>query len=167
MKKLTLTGSPYLWTLLGGLVIGVLAFWWQKSPLELTFIIIKPDGVQADIRDEVYSSLRSSLGLQLIRERTHTQAPRSLLELHYHEHQSKSFFNDVIDFMQSGPIIVSMWAGPIGTINAVRELIGSTDPTKAAVGTIRQRFGTSVQRNAVHSSDSKESADREIRVWFG
>ena len=97
------------------------------------------------------------------------QADRSLLAEHYAEHQGKPFFEPLVEFMESGPILVLRIAGE-RVIEGFRALAGTTDPTTAAPGTIRGDFGrdwgTKVQQNLVHGSDSPGSADRELALWF-
>ena len=117
------------------------------------------------LREQVHERFQLR-GLNLDRERVFDIAPRHILEEHYKEHSGKSFLPSLIDFMESGPVVVSVWRGPKGAIGTIRDIVGATDPTLAAPGTIRQEFGSSVQENVLHASDSVASAQREIKLWF-
>ena len=133
---------------------------------EYTLIILKPDALELQVESSIYSKLEQEAGVSIDREVRFERAPDEKLSAHYEGHIGKSFFVGLIDYMISGPIIVSVWVGPIGSIKRVRDVIGSTDPKAALPGTVRALYGTSVQRNVIHGSDSAESASREIGVWF-
>jgi nucleoside-diphosphate kinase len=133
---------------------------------ERSFIIIKPDGVEKGLTDIIYDRFRAELDLQMVLEQSVVQASTDTLSRHYAEHKDRSFFGDLVRFMQSGPVRVSVWEGKRGTVAAIRDLVGPTDPSKASETTIRGKFGSSVQQNVIHASDSIESAKRETDIWF-
>ena len=135
---------------------------------EKTLILVKPDGVRRSLVGEVISRVeRKGYTVTSLRM---LQADRALLERHYEEHKGKPFFEPLVDFMMSGPI-VAMVAEGNRVIEGFRSLAGVTDPTVAAPGTIRGDLardqGTKVVQNIVHGSDSPESAAREIEIFFG
>lgn len=134
---------------------------------EKTLILIKPDGVRRGLVGEVISRIeRKGYTVSALRM---LQADRSILEKHYAEHNGKPFYEPLLDFMGSGPI-VAMIAEGNRVIEGFRSLAGATDPTVAAPGTIRGDLardqGTKVVQNIVHGSDSPESAAREIAIFF-
>ena len=136
--------------------------------LEKTLILVKPDGVRRGLVGEVIARIeRKGYIISALRL---LQADRALLERHYAEHQGKPFFEPLVEFMMSGPI-VAMVAEGNRVIEGFRSLAGVTDPTVAAPGTIRGDLardqGTKVVQNIVHGSDSPESAAREIEIFFG
>lgn len=134
---------------------------------ERTLVLIKPDGVKRGLVGEVISRIEtkgySIVALKLL------QADRSILEEHYAEHAGKSFYEPLVEFMLSGPIVALIAEGN-RVIEGFRSLAGATDPTVAAPGTIRGDLardqGTKVVQNIVHGSDSVESAKREIAIFF-
>ena len=135
---------------------------------EKTLILVKPDGVRRGLVGEVIARIeRKGYSISSLRM---LQADRALLERHYAEHQGKPFFEPLVEFMMSGPI-VAMVAEGNRVIEGFRSLAGVTDPTVAAPGTIRGDLardqGTKVVQNIVHGSDSPESAAREIEIFFG
>ncbi len=135
---------------------------------EKTLILVKPDGVRRGLVGEVIARIeRKGYIISALRL---LQADRALLERHYAEHQGKPFFEPLVEFMMSGPI-VAMVAEGNRVIEGFRSLAGVTDPTVAAPGTIRGDLardqGTKVVQNIVHGSDSPESAAREIEIFFG
>ena len=135
---------------------------------EKTLILVKPDGVRRHLIGEVISRVEAKG--YLITSLRMMQADRALLERHYEEHKGKPFFEPLVEFMMSGPI-VAMVAEGNRVIEGFRSLAGVTDPTVAAPGTIRGDLardqGTKVVQNIVHGSDSPESAAREINIFFG
>ena len=137
------------------------------NSVESTLLIIKPDGTSRNLQSTIYDMLEARLMIHMERESLIHEASIEQLEQHYHEHRMRNFYADLISFMRSGPIAVSVWRGPQGTINAVRSVVGSTDPMYAQDGTIRKLYGQSKQMNVVHASDSASSANREILIWFG
>jgi nucleoside-diphosphate kinase len=134
---------------------------------EKTLILIKPDGVRRGLVGEVISRIEKK-GYSVTALRM-MQADRSILEKHYAEHNGKPFYEPLLEFMTSGPI-VAMIAEGNRVIEGFRSLAGATDPTVAAPGTIRGDLardqGTKVVQNIVHGSDSPESAAREIAIFF-
>ena len=135
---------------------------------EKTLILVKPDGVRRGLVGEVIARVEAKG--YVISSLRMLQADRALLERHYAEHQGKPFFEPLVEFMMSGPI-VAMVAEGNRVIEGFRSLAGVTDPTVAAPGTIRGDLardqGTKVVQNIVHGSDSPESAAREIEIFFG
>ena len=134
---------------------------------EKTLILVKPDGVRRQLIGEVISRIERK-GYAVV-DLKMMQADRALLERHYAEHQGKPFFEPLVEFMMSGPIVALVAEGN-RVIEGFRSLAGVTDPTVAAPGTIRGDLardqGTKVVQNIVHGSDSPESAAREIAIFF-
>ncbi|MCC3282582.1 MULTISPECIES: nucleoside-diphosphate kinase [Arthrobacter] len=135
---------------------------------ERTLVLIKPDGVRRNLTGAILARIEAK-GYTLA-ELKKMDATRELLEAHYAEHVGKPFYEPLVEFMLSGPIVAAVFEGQ-RVIEGFRSLAGSTEPTTAAPGTIRGDFGrdwgTKVQQNLVHGSDSVESAEREIAIWFG
>ena len=135
--------------------------------IEQTLILVKPDGVSRGLVGEIISRIEAKG--YVIADLKMMQADRALLERHYAEHQGKPFFEPLVEFMLSGPIVAIIAEGQ-RVIEGFRSLAGATDPTVAAPGTIRGDLardqGTKVQQNLVHGSDSPESAAREIGLFF-
>jgi len=134
---------------------------------EKTLVLVKPDGVARGLVGEVIARIEAK-GYKIVQLRM-LQADRALLEKHYAEHQGKPFFEPLVEFMLSGPIVALVAEGN-RVIEGFRSLAGVTDPTVAAPGTIRGDLardqGTKVVQNIVHGSDSPESAAREIAIFF-
>ena len=134
---------------------------------EKTLVLVKPDGVARGLVGEVIARIEAK-GYKIVSLRM-LQADRALLEKHYAEHQGKPFFEPLVEFMMSGPIVALVAEGN-RVIEGFRSLAGVTDPTVAAPGTIRGDLardqGTKVVQNIVHGSDSPESAAREISIFF-
>jgi len=134
---------------------------------EKTLVLVKPDGVARGLVGEVIARIEAK-GYTVVALRM-LQADRALLEKHYAEHQGKPFFEPLVEFMMSGPIVAIVAEGN-RVIEGFRSLAGVTDPTVAAPGTIRGDLardqGTKVVQNIVHGSDSPESAAREIAIFF-
>ena len=132
-----------------------------------TLVLVKPDGVARGLTGEILRRIEakgySLVDIQLV------DADRDLLSQHYEEHQGKPFYEPLVEFMESGPIVAIRVAGE-RVIEGFRSLAGTTDPTTAAPGTIRgdlgRDWGAKVQQNLVHGSDSPESAERELALWF-
>ncbi|MDP9735857.1 MULTISPECIES: nucleoside-diphosphate kinase [unclassified Curtobacterium] len=137
------------------------------SDLEETLVLVKPDGVARQLTGEVLRRIETK-GYEIVDLKMVT-ASRELLDQHYEEHQGKPFFEPLVEFMQSGPVVAVRVAGN-GVVAGFRSLAGTTDPTSAAPGTIRgdlgRDWGLKVQQNLVHGSDSPESAARELALWF-
>jgi nucleoside-diphosphate kinase len=135
--------------------------------IEETLVLIKPDAVSRNLTGEILARIEAK-GYSLV-DITLIQADRELLANHYEEHEGKPFYEPLIEFMQSGPIVAVRVAGN-RVIEGFRSLSGTTDPTTAAPGTIRgdlgRDWGLAVQQNLVHGSDSPESAERELALWF-
>ena len=135
--------------------------------IEKTLVLVKPDGVARGLVGEVIARIEAK-GYSIVQLRM-LQADRALLEKHYAEHQGKPFFEPLVEFMMSGPIVALVAEGN-RVIEGFRSLAGVTDPTVAAPGTIRGDLardqGTKVVQNIVHGSDSPESAAREIAIFF-
>ncbi|OZM74615.1 nucleoside-diphosphate kinase [Amycolatopsis antarctica] len=131
---------------------------------ERTLVLVKPDGVKRGLVGEVVSRIeRKGLTLAALELRT---VERSVAEEHYAEHKERPFFGDLLEFITSGPVVAIAVEGE-RAIAAFRQLAGGTDPVeKATPGTLRGDFATEVQYNLVHGSDSAESAERELKLWF-
>jgi nucleoside-diphosphate kinase len=136
--------------------------------VEETLVLVKPDGVARNLTGEILRRIEAK-GYQLV-DIKFIEASRDLLTKHYEEHEGKPFFEPLVEFMESGPIVAIRVAGN-RVIEGFRSLAGTTDPTTAAPGTIRgdlgRDWGLKVQQNLVHGSDSPESAARELALWFG
>ncbi len=133
-------------------------------PHQSTFIMVKPDGVRRRLVGEVIARFEAK-GLSL--ERMELSVPGGeIAERHYAEHRQRSFYTGLIDFITSGPVVAMQWSGE-SAVTVARTMIGSTDPVHAPPGTIRGDFGLDVQENIVHGSDSPDSAERELAIWFG
>jgi nucleoside-diphosphate kinase len=134
---------------------------------ERTLVLVKPDGVARGLTGEVLARIEAK-GYRLVDLRL-LRAERSVLEQHYAEHQGKPFYEPLVEFMLSGPVVAAVVEGH-RVIEGFRSLAGTTEPTTAAPGTIRgdlgRDWGEKVQQNIVHGSDSPESAEREIGIWF-
>ena len=126
--------------------------------------MVKPDGVARGLVGEILGRLeRKGLRLERLELRT---LEREFAMRHYAEHEGKGFFEDLITFITSGPVVASEWSGE-GAIGVARSVMGATDPKQAAPGTIRGDFGLEVTFNLVHGSDGPESAAREMELFFG
>ena len=132
--------------------------------MEQTFIMVKPDGVQRGLVGEIVARFERK-GFQMVGGKLMTVS-RELAEEHYAEHKERPFFGELVDFITSGPVFAMVWAGE-DVIATARHMMGKTKPSEAAPGTIRGDFGLTVGKNIVHGSDSGESAQREIQLWFG
>lgn len=135
--------------------------------MERTLILIKPDGVARGLVGQIVARIEAKgYSIEALDLRSATAEE---LSAHYAEHEGKPFYQPLVDFMSEGPI-VSIIASGNGVIPGFRSLAGATDPTTAAPGTIRgdlgRDWGEKVQKNLVHGSDSTESADREIGIWY-
>jgi nucleoside-diphosphate kinase len=134
---------------------------------ERTLILIKPDGVSRGLSGEVIRRVEAK-GYRVVALDLRVPTPELLAE-HYAEHVGKAFYAPLVDFMSSGPVVALVAEGD-RVVEGFRSLAGATEPTAAAPGTIRgdlgRDWGLSVVQNVVHGSDSVESADREIKLWF-
>jgi len=138
------------------------------AAVERTLILIKPDGVARNLTGLILARVEAK-GYRIVALRQRF-ADAELLAQHYAEHVGKPFYQPLVDFMSSGPVVAVVAEGH-RVIQGFRSLAGATDPTVALPGTIRgdlgRDWGTAVQQNLVHGSDSAESASREIALWFG
>ncbi|MGI9016694.1 MAG: nucleoside-diphosphate kinase [Euzebya sp.] len=131
---------------------------------ESTLILIKPDGVRRGLIGEVIRRIeRKGLAIQRLELRT---LERSVAEKHYGEHRERPFFGELVDFITGGPLVAMVITGE-DAIVAMRQLAGATNPLEAAPGSIRGEFATIIGENIIHGSDSPESAEREISIFFG
>ena len=133
------------------------------SNLEQTLSIIKPDAVKRNLSEEIKNEFKSN-GFIIINEKK-IMLEKSETEKFYQVHQSKPFYNDLCEYLSSGPIVVMV----LEKLNAVmdnRKLMGATDPKKAEDGTLRKKYGISIDKNSVHGSDSVENAKIEIDFFF-
>ena len=136
--------------------------------IERTLILVKPDGVRRALVGEVIRRIETK-GYQITALKM-IAPTRELFAVHYAEHEGKPFYEPLVEFMMSGPIVAMVAEGE-RVIEGFRKLAGTTDPTTAEPGTIRgdlaRDMGTKVVQNIVHGSDSPESAEREIKIFFG
>lgn len=129
-----------------------------------TLLIIKPDAVRRGLVGEVLRRVEAK-GLRIAEMRMMT-IDRDLAERHYAEHRGKPFFGELVDFITSGPVVVARLEGE-RAVEALRTMMGPTDPAVAPSGTIRGDFGLRITENLVHGSDSPDSAERELALFFG
>lgn len=149
------------------ILVGLLSIWTAYTPSEeRCLVIVKPDGMIKGYKTLIYDRLVRDARVRLLEEKSFVNASRGILERHYAEHRNRDFFGDLVEFMHSGEIAVSIWVGPVGSISVIRHLVGSTDPSKALPHTIRAQLATSSRENVIHASDSVESAEKEIQIWF-
>lgn len=128
-----------------------------------TFVIVKPDAVAAGHVGDILARYEHA-GLRVVEAQLRTISP-DFADSHYAEHIGRDYYPPLREFMTSGPLVAAVLEGD-NAITVARELNGATDPAKAAPGTIRADFAESTRRNAVHASDSPESAAAEIALWF-
>jgi len=133
----------------------------QEAVIERTLSIVKPDAL--DQADEIRAYFET-VGLKVVDSRQVTLTPEQAREF-YAVHKDRPFFEDLVAYMTSGPVLVQVLEGE-DAVALNRQVMGSTDPEKASPGTIRADFGTNIQKNAVHGSDSPENAKREITFFF-
>jgi nucleoside-diphosphate kinase len=138
-------------------------FFIKENFMEKTFVLVKPDGVERGLIGEIIKRLEQR-GLKLSAAKL-MSVPKELAEKHYAEHKGKGFYEGLIAYITSAPVMAMVWEGP-EAVAAVRQTMGSTKPTQAAPGTIRHDFGLVMGRNLTHASDSVESSAREIALWF-
>ena len=133
------------------------------SKTEQTLSIIKPDAVERNLHEEIKNEFNKN-GFEIIKEKK-IHLSKQEAEKFYKIHETKPFYNDLCEYLSSGPIIVMT----LQKENAVldnRKLMGATNPKEAEEGTLRKRYGISIDKNSVHGSDSKENADKEIKFFF-
>jgi nucleoside-diphosphate kinase len=131
--------------------------------VERTLSIVKPDGVQKNVIGDVYRRFEQA-GLRIVAARM-TRLSQSEAEGFYAVHAARPFFKDLVSYMISGPVMIQVLEGA-GAVQKNRDIMGATDPKKAAPGTIRADLATSIEQNVVHGSDSLENAAREIAYFF-
>jgi nucleoside-diphosphate kinase len=131
--------------------------------MEKTFLMVKPDGVQRGLIGEIVARFEKK-GYKLVAAKLMVIS-QELAEKHYAEHKERPFFGELVDFITSGPVFAMVWEGE-NVIATARQMMGKTNPADAAPGTIRGDFGVTVGKNVIHGSDSPESAEREIGLFF-
>lgn len=131
--------------------------------MERTFLMVKPDGVQRNLIGDIVSRFENK-GYQLAGAKL-MQITEELAQEHYGEHKERPFFGELVEFITSGPVFAMVWEGE-NVISTARLLVGATNPTESAPGTIRGDFAVTVGKNIIHGSDSPESAVREIGLFF-
>ena len=134
------------------------------ADVQQTFIMVKPDGVRRRLVGEVVRRIEAK-GYEL-REMKLFTMDESLAKKHYAEHTEKPFFGDLVTFITSGPVVAMVVEGP-DAVSGMRGIMGATNPLDAAPGSIRGDFASFITENIVHGSDSPESAEREINLFFG
>ena len=131
--------------------------------MERSLVLIKPDAMHASSGGAIIGRLERE-GLKVVAlKMIHIDKP--LAERHYAVHKGKPFFDSLVKYITSAPVMAVVLEGE-GAVELIRKTMGTTDPTKAADGTIRRDFGTDIERNAVHGSDSAETAEKEIKLFF-
>ena len=131
--------------------------------MERTLVLIKPDGVQRGLVGELVRRFERR-GLHLVGLKL-TAISRELAEEHYAEHRGRPFFDAVIEFITSSPVVAMVWEGP-NAVTMVRSMMGPTNPATAAPGTIRGDFGIDIGQNVIHGSDSPARAEQEVGLFF-
>ncbi len=131
--------------------------------MERTFVMIKPDAVQRGLIGEIISRLERK-GLKIVAMKM-LSVSKELAEKHYAEHREKPFFESLVSYITSAPVVAMVVEGK-NAVKVVRTLVGATNPQEAQPGTIRGDFGMDIGRNVIHASDSLESAEREISLFF-
>ncbi|MBI1239690.1 MAG: nucleoside-diphosphate kinase [Alphaproteobacteria bacterium] len=131
--------------------------------IERTFSIIKPDATRRNLTGKINARIEEA-GLRIIAQKR-MRLTREIAEGFYAVHKARPFFNDLVSFMTSGPVVVQVLEGE-GAIAKYREVMGATNPANAAPGTIRKDFAESIEANSVHGSDAPETAAEEIRYFF-
>ncbi len=132
--------------------------------IERTLFIIKPDAVERRLTGRILAHVEDK-GFRIVEARF-GRLQREDVQAFYAEHQGKGFYNDLVDFMTSGPVMLTCLERE-NAVLTLREVIGATDPAQAAEGTIRKLYAESKGRNSVHASDGSASADREVKLFFG
>lgn len=135
----------------------------RGANMEKTFLMVKPDGVQRNLIGEIVQRFEKK-GFKLCGAKL-MQIPEELAQQHYAEHKERPFFGELVTFITSGPVFAMVYEGE-NVIKTAREMMGKTNPAEAAPGTIRGDYGVTVGKNIIHGSDSAESAEREINLFF-
>jgi nucleoside-diphosphate kinase len=131
--------------------------------VERSLVLVKPDGVQRALIGEVISRLERR-GLRLVAAKF-MQVSRELADTHYAIHQGKPFYDGLISYITSAPVMAMVWEGP-NAVAAIRQTMGATRPTEAAPGSLRHDFALEVGRNLTHASDTPENGANEVKLWF-
>ena len=131
--------------------------------MERTLVLVKPDGVQRGLIGEVIARLERR-GLRLVAAKF-MNVSKKLAETHYAIHKGKPFYDGLISYITSAPVMAMVWEGP-NAVAAVRQTMGATRPTEAAPGTLRHDFALEVGRNLTHASDEPANAEKEVALWF-
>ena len=131
--------------------------------MEQTLSIIKPDAVERNLENEIKSFFEKN-GIRIIKSKK-VKITKDEASKFYKVHESKPFYADLCNYLSSGPIVVMILEGD-SAISKNRELMGATDPSKAEEGTLRKKYGLSIDKNSVHGSDSQENAKKEIKFFF-
>lgn len=131
--------------------------------MERSLVLVKPDGVQRALIGEVISRLERR-GLRLVAAKF-MQVSRELAETHYAIHKGKPFYDGLIEYIISAPVMAMVWEGP-NAVAAIRQMMGATRPTEAAPGSLRHDFALDVGRNLTHASDTVENGAGEVELWF-
>lgn|SRR5690625_1940769 len=135
----------------------------ENEYMEKTFIMVKPDGVQRSVIGDIVHRFEQK-GFKLVGAKL-MQVSEQLAENHYGEHKERPFFGELVEFITSGPVFAMVWEGE-NVISIARTMIGATNPAEATPGSIRGDYGITVGKNIIHGSDSPESAEREINLFF-
>jgi nucleoside-diphosphate kinase len=131
--------------------------------MERSLVLIKPDAMERGLAGLIIGRIQRE-GLKLTGMRM-LHMNKALAERHYAVHKGKTFFNELVEYIISTPIVAAVFEGE-GAVERIRKLMGATDPAKASPGTIRKDYGVDVMRNATHASDSPENAEKEITIFF-
>jgi nucleoside-diphosphate kinase len=131
--------------------------------MEKSLVLIKPDAIQRGLAGEIISRLEKK-GLKIVAMKM-LHMNKDLAQRHYAIHKGKAFFNDLVEFITSGPLIAIVFQGK-NAVQLIRQLMGETDPAKASSGTIRGDFGIDIGHNLIHGSDSLENGSKEITLFF-
>ncbi len=131
--------------------------------MEKSLVLIKPDAMKRELAGVIIGRLQGE-GLKLLALKM-LHMDRDLAGRHYAVHKEKPFYNDLVDYIISTPIVAAVFEGE-GAVEKIRTIMGATDPAKSAPGTIRADYGLNVQENATHASDSVENAEKEISLFF-
>ena len=131
--------------------------------MERSLVLIKPDGTQRGLTGTIIARLEKR-GLKLVALKM-LHMDKTLAQQHYTAHKDKSFFGGLVNYISSAPIIAAIFEGN-GAVEVIRKATGATDPTRAEAGTIRSDFGLDIEHNTIHGSDSVETAEKEIKLFF-
>jgi nucleoside-diphosphate kinase len=134
-----------------------------EEKVERTLVLIKPDAVQRGLMGKIIDRLETR-GLRCVAAK-YMAVSKDLAERHYAVHKGKDFYEGLIDYITSSPVMAMVWEGP-GAIAAVRQTMGTTRPTEASPGSVRHDFGLEIGRNLTHASDGLETAELEVGLWF-